>query len=270
MQLAPEWPLRNSELARPVRIEAAESGMLYQRVPHSVGPMLGFEDHNLVLVPSQTVARFDLHDINGELVPLDPETDCRAENPTRAFRAIECHRGGSVLQAHRPEEPGDAEHVIGVIVAEKNFSKAEPHTKSHHLALVPLATIEQQRLALAVNGEAGNVPVDRRRGCAGAEKGDAEHAGRYSVSGSSKKRVRGVQELSEQRRSTQATAYRSRCFLPAYGSLEELHRHRNLARVLRQLVQQVLHSLRELPDIVVESAVGHELAQRPLAPVHAG
>jgi hypothetical protein len=63
--------------------------------------------------------------------------------------------------------------VIGVVVAEKNLSKAEPHAIPHHLALVSLATVEQQRFALALNGQAGNVPLDGRRGCAGAEEGDA-------------------------------------------------------------------------------------------------
>src|SRR5918994_274329 len=95
------------------------------------------------------------------------------QNALRTLRTIEYYRSGSVLETHRAEQARNPEQVIGMIVSEENLSKAESHAESHHLALVPLSTVEQQRLALALNGQAGNVPLNGGCGCAGAEEGDA-------------------------------------------------------------------------------------------------
>jgi hypothetical protein len=126
--------------------------VLHQRVTHGVRTVLGFEHHNFVFVASETVARLDLHDLDGELVSFDTEGDCCAQNALGALRPVERYRSRSVLETHGSQKTGDAEHVIGVIVAEENLLKAESHAIPHHLALVPLPTVEQQRFPLALNG----------------------------------------------------------------------------------------------------------------------
>jgi hypothetical protein len=52
VQLPPERAFGNPELASPARIEAAQAGVLHQRVAHGIGSVLGFEDHDLVIVSS--------------------------------------------------------------------------------------------------------------------------------------------------------------------------------------------------------------------------
>jgi hypothetical protein len=68
--------------------------------------------------------------------------------------------------------------MVGVVVAEEDLAKGEADSVSHHLTLVPFATVEQERLALALHRQAGHVPVDRGGSRAGSEEGDAEHGGK--------------------------------------------------------------------------------------------
>jgi hypothetical protein len=175
VQPAPERALRYAELARPVRVEAAEPGVLGDREADSVDPVLGGEDDEVVTVPLETVAGADLDDVDRELVALDAEGHRGAEHLACALRAVERHRLGAVLEPHGPQESGDAEDVIGVVVGEEDFAEREADPVAHHLPLGALAAVEEEHLPFAVHREAGDVAVERRRRGAGAEEGDGEH-----------------------------------------------------------------------------------------------
>ena len=100
-----------------------------------------------------------------------PSTRCGAPGP------VERHRRGAVLQPHRPEQAGDAEHVVGVIVGEEDLAKGEAHAVAHHLALVALAAVEEDASPLRAARPARRRCGRRWGGGAGAEEGDAQHAG---------------------------------------------------------------------------------------------
>ena len=62
-------------------------------------------------------------------------------------------------------------------MAEEDLGEREPHSVAHHLALIALAAVEEQRLPFALYGEPGDVPVNRR-GCGpGPEEGGGQHGG---------------------------------------------------------------------------------------------
>src|SRR6267143_1919781 len=69
--------------------------------------------------------------------------------------------------------------MIGVEVGEEDLGERERHPKAHHLALGALATLEQQRLALSLQGQRGDVALHGGPGGGRAEKGDGEHASEY-------------------------------------------------------------------------------------------
>ena len=151
--------------------------MLHQRKPNGIGPVIGLEDHDIVFVTGQPIPRFDLQDLDRELVALDTQRNRRAEYPLSTLGSVKQHRRRPVLQPQGAQETGHPEHMVGVIVGEKNLAKAEADTVAHHLALASLSTIEEDGLALPLYGETGHVPVDGGDGRAGAQEGDAQHVG---------------------------------------------------------------------------------------------
>ena len=175
MQPAPQRALGNAQLARALGIEPAQPGVLRQREADGVGPVLGLEHDDVVLVALEPVTRLELADLDRKLVALDAERDRGAEHPLRAPRAVERDRRGPVLQSHRPQQPGDAEDVIRVIVGEEDLGEGEAHPVPHHLPLVALAAVEEDRLPFALDREPGDVAVDGGRGGAGAEEGGGQH-----------------------------------------------------------------------------------------------
>ena len=109
-------------------------------------------------------------DLDRKLVPLDAQAHRRAEDPLGAPGSVERHRRGPVLQPHGAQQAGDAQHVVGVVVGEEDFCEGEPDPVAHHLALGALAAVEEDRLAFALHGQAGDVAVDGgtwRRRCRG-------------------------------------------------------------------------------------------------------
>src|SRR6476661_1710911 len=188
VQVAPQWPFGHAELPRPLGMEPAETGVLGQRVPHRIGAVVGLEHHDVVLVPAQAVAGPDLDHGDRELVPLDPEAQRGGEDSLRAARPVERHRRGPVLESHGPDQADDAEHVVGVEVAEEHFGEREPDAVPHHLALGALAAIEQHGLPLALQGEARDVALDRGARRPGAEEGDGKHGGKVTEGGRTERR----------------------------------------------------------------------------------
>ena len=101
-----------------------------------------------------------------------------AEHPLGAPGTVERHRRGAIHQPQRPEEPGDAEEMVGVIVSEEDLGEGEADAVAHHLPLTALAAVEEDRLALAVHRQPGDVAVHRGGGGAGAQESQGEHGGK--------------------------------------------------------------------------------------------
>ena len=176
VQPAPQRALRYAELPRPLGVEPPQTRVLHQRVADRVGPVLGLEHDDVVLAPDQPLAR--------TAAPRSPpgtcSARCRARWPCPSTRCAprgpySDHRRGPILQSHGPEQAGDAEDVIRVIVGEEDLREGEPHPVPHHLPLVPLPAVEEDRLAFALKRETGDVAVDGRRRRTGAEKGEGKH-----------------------------------------------------------------------------------------------
>ena len=129
----------------------------------------------------EPVAGLHLADLDRELVALDAERDRRAEDALRAPGSVEGDRRGAVLEPHGPEQPGDAEDVVRVVVGEEDLGEGEADPVPHHLPLVALAAVEEDRLPFALHGEPGDVAVHGRRGGAGAEEGGGQHGGNVSA-----------------------------------------------------------------------------------------
>src|SRR5207247_4435374 len=93
---------------------------------------------------------------------LDPELDRLAEQLLCATRTVQRDRLGSGLQPERADQPDHAEEVVGVEMGEEDIREREAHPVAQHLALRPLAALEQQGLSLAHESEGGDVALDRR------------------------------------------------------------------------------------------------------------
>src|SRR2546427_2243600 len=79
-----------------------------------------------------------------------------------AARAIQPHRLLPPLEPERADQPDNAEEVVRVEMGEEDIRQRERHAVAHHLALRPLAALEQQGLPLAHESESGDVALDGR------------------------------------------------------------------------------------------------------------
>src|SRR5438132_8916650 len=126
--------------------------------------MLSGECMDVVAIPRrcafQSIAGLHFGDFDGEWDPLDAELHRGAQYLLRSFGAIQKKRLRPPLQAERPDQSDDTEKMIGVKVGEEDFRQRKAHPVAHHLALGAFTTLEEQRLALAMNGEAGDVALD--------------------------------------------------------------------------------------------------------------
>jgi hypothetical protein len=77
-------------------------------------------------------------------------------------------RVGAPLERHGPHQSDHAEHMVRVKVCEEDVAQREGDAVAHHLPLGAFAAIDQQRLALAHEGDRRDVALDGRprRGCA--------------------------------------------------------------------------------------------------------
>ena len=94
-----------------------------------------------------------------------------------AARPPQAQRLRAPLERHRPHQPDHADHVVGVEVREEDVGERERDAVAHHLPLRALAAVEQQRLALAHDGERGDVAFDGGARGGGAEETEGERHG---------------------------------------------------------------------------------------------
>ncbi len=128
--------------------------------------MLGGEDLHVVrgarcaVARADHVARLDLADLDLKRDSLDPELDRLTEYLLRAAGTVQRHRFHARLETQRADQPDHPQKMIGVKVREEDLGQSEAHAVAHHLALGPLATLEQQRLTFAHEGDTRDVALD--------------------------------------------------------------------------------------------------------------
>ena len=127
---------------------------------------------------SRHFSRLHLVNLHPKRHPLHPQLDRALEQLLRPLGPVQPDRLLATLEPQRPQQPDYPEEMIGVKVREKDLGQGEAHPKAHHLALGAFAALEQQRLALAHQGEAGDVALDGGPGRRGTEKRETEHSGR--------------------------------------------------------------------------------------------
>ena len=137
--------------------------------------MLGPEGMYIVRIP-HPASRIPLHRPRLQLMNLDlerhpfhAESDRALEQLLGPFRPVQLDRLLAPLQPQRAQQPDHPQEMIGVKVREKDLGQGKAHPIAHHLALGAFAALEQQRLPLAHQGEAGDVALD-----GGARRGGAE------------------------------------------------------------------------------------------------
>ena len=77
----------------------------------------------------------------------------------------------AILELHRAHETNNAEHVVSVEVREEDVGRQERDPVAHHLALRAFAAIEEERLAVAHEGDGRDIAFD-----SGAGRGRAEES----------------------------------------------------------------------------------------------
>src|SRR4029077_3598127 len=182
-ELAPQRALGNPERACLLDVAPAATLMLFDDVAdRGTAAMLGRECMDVVAIPRRrafhSIAGLHFGDFDGEWNSLDAELHRGAQYLLRSFGAVQKQRLRPPLQTERPDQSDDTEKMIGVKGGEKDFRQRKAHPVAHHLALRAFPTLEEQRLALAMNGEAGDVALDGGPGGRRAEECYGEHGWR--------------------------------------------------------------------------------------------
>src|SRR5437879_1469660 len=191
LQLAPERTFGHAQRLGLRRIESPQPLSLYECIANGSAAALRGKSLDRVRVPCPVSrvpfdpSRLQFPDLAPERHPFHAEFDRALEQPLRAFGAVQLDRLLAPLQPQGAQQADHPEKMIGVKVREKDLGQGKAHAVAHHLALGAFAALEQQRLPLAHQGEAGDVALDggARRG--GAEKRQAQHAREYKGAGSS-------------------------------------------------------------------------------------
>src|SRR5437588_4817436 len=161
-QLAPQRSFGNSGGFRFLDIKPATSHVLLQDVserrPAAVFRRKGAD---VVAVPFRgtgySISGLYFDDLHGKRYALDAQLHRRGQHLLRTPGTVQEERLGAPLQAQRPNQSNDAQEMIGVEVGEEDFGQREAHAVAHHLALRAFAALEQQRLALTMNCNSGDV-----------------------------------------------------------------------------------------------------------------
>src|SRR6266496_3229597 len=173
-ELAPHWSFGNAGGFGLLDVKAPAPHVLLQDVAERrTATVLGGKGADVVAVAlPHDVAGLHLVDLDRKRDALDTQLHRGAEDLLGPFGSVQEQRLRPALQAERPDQADDAEKMIGVKMGKEDFAQREAHAVAHHLALGAFAALEQERLALAVNGEATDVPFDCWPGGGGAEEGD--------------------------------------------------------------------------------------------------
>ena len=127
-----------------------------------------------VLSAIQRFSSGDFGDSDGKRKPFSTQTDALAQCSGCSRRPPYAHGLGVTLQLQGAQETGQAENVVAVCVRKEDVGKGERGTVAHHLPLGAFATVEEECLSLAHNGNGTHAPFDGWAGGGGTKKANDE------------------------------------------------------------------------------------------------
>src|SRR5665213_3982458 len=127
------------------------------------GPaMVNRERDNAVALPNERFPRRHLHIIDRKVLLVASERHGLPQKSLRLWRAKQSHRVGAPLERHGTHESGNTEYVVRMHVRKEDLADVERNAVAHHLALSPLATIEEKGLSPTADGQRGDVALNGR------------------------------------------------------------------------------------------------------------
>src|SRR5207253_10771947 len=166
--LAPQLTVGDARRPRLTRTDPPPPLVLPYRIADRPAAMVRCKHVNIVLFPLPPspafyrISRLHFLDLDGKRHPFHPQLHRLPQQLLRPPRPVQPHRLLPPLKPERADQPDHAEDVVRVEMREEDVGERERHAVAHHLALRPLAALEQQGLPLAHESEGGNVALDRR------------------------------------------------------------------------------------------------------------
>jgi len=185
VQSTPHRSFGNSELSGALGVESTESLLLDEREAEGRGSyVIRRESDDRVAIAPHAIAGSELAILHWKRNAICTQSLGASEDLGRASGTPEPERLLAALQRHRAQQSHHAEHVIDVHVGEEDVAQGKADRVAHHLPLRPLATVEQERFALADNGERRDPAFDGRSRCGSSEEANREgHGAEYSGGG---------------------------------------------------------------------------------------
>ena len=163
----------DAELRGLVGVEMARALVLDNRVAVGSHAMVDRKGADLIAVVAHGLALLELQEL--ELIS-DPAEDPaqRADQVPQAGRADQPQRQLPVRQVIRLQQAGDAEVVIGVVVADIDVLDRDQADRVLHLPLGALPAIEEQSVAAQAGEYRGGRPLRGRQRTTGPQEHDIE------------------------------------------------------------------------------------------------
>ena len=181
MKLAVERSLRDAKTSHRLHIETAQPRVLDQGVAECRDAVIRTERVDRPPIEAHLFPGLEALDVNGKGKPLHAEAHRRAQRRSGPGRAVDVHALFPALKSHRPEQPRQAEEVVGVAVRDEDAGKREAGAEPHDLTLGSLAAVPQDRLAFALDRDPRHIAADGWPRGGGAQKADSYHGEREPV-----------------------------------------------------------------------------------------
>jgi hypothetical protein len=124
--------------------------------------MIRSERYDGVLFSLDRRVHRDFSDLQREPEPVSAESLGAPQDLACASRSPEMERVRAPLERHRPHEANHSEQVVGMKVGEEDVAEGERDPVAHHLTLRALPAVDEERLALAYDGNRRDIPLDGR------------------------------------------------------------------------------------------------------------
>ena len=176
VQFSEELPFGYPQRPGALDIEAAAPLVLHEGVPQRGNTMIRRKSDHVIFVEFHARTGTKLLDFEWKRHPVHAQAHRLFERGAGLGGTEDTERIGPPLKRHRPQEPRDTEEVIGVEMSHEYVPDSEAGAVTHHLALRPLATVEEEGIPLPLEGDRTHVATHRRSRRGGTEEGDSNHA----------------------------------------------------------------------------------------------
>ena len=169
-------PVRNSQFARLVYVEASQPVLFDENPTHRGSPVVDVERVHTVPVAVKALSLRTLGNLDQKSAPVGTEGHDRVQHLRGAARSVQRERVGPTLKRHRAQEARDAQEMVRVRMRDEDGLKSKARLIPHHLPLDTFAAVEEKEVTLPLDRQSTHVAGHGRSSCSRTQEREADHS----------------------------------------------------------------------------------------------